>query len=175
MNKMTSPKLADLKKELNYLTADELKELCLKLAKYKTDNKELLNFMLFYTDKKDTYVEEVKNLIVTEFDNLHPSIYYATKQLRKLIRTLNKHIKYINTKELELEIAFYFSITFINHPIVAINQKATIGLLYTQLKRVIRVIPKLDEDLQFDCQKQLDELFILLKKNRPSFSKKELE
>ncbi|MFC5283386.1 hypothetical protein [Pedobacter alpinus] len=172
---MTSPKLADLKKELNYLTAEELKELCLRLAKYKTDNKELLNFMLFYSDKKDIYIDEVKSIIDNEFDNLHPSVYYATKQLRKLIRTINKHIKYINTKNLEVEIAMFFSVAFIAHPIVEIHQKATIGLLYTQLKRILRAIPKLDEDLQFDYQKQLDDLMTLLKKNRPSFSKKELE
>lgn len=172
---MNSPKLADIKKELNHLPAEELRLLCLRLAKYKADNKELLNYMLFYSDSNEDYVEAVKQIIDNEFENLHPSIYYATKQLRKLIRIINKHIKYINIKTLELDISLYFSEKFIDHPIVKINQKATLGLLFTQLKRVTKAIPKLEEDLSFDYENNLQDLLTALQKKRPSFSKKDLE
>jgi len=169
-----SPKLAELKKELNFLNAPELKEICLRLAKYKTENKELLHFLLFYGDKKDEYVESVKAIIIHEFDNLHPSIYTATKQIRKLLRLSNKHIKFLATKHLEVEIALAFCEEFISHPIITINQKATTGILITQLKRLLRIIPKLENDLQFDYQSQFDDLLILLKNKRPSFSDGEL-
>jgi hypothetical protein len=78
---MNSPKLAELKKELNYLELPEVKELCLRLAKYKTENKELLRYLLFYHDKKEVYVNEIKQLIINEFDDLHPSIYYETHKI----------------------------------------------------------------------------------------------
>jgi len=169
-----SPKLAELKKELNFLQAPELKELCLRLAKHKTENKELLHFLLFYADKKEDYVEDVKALIVNEFNQLHPSIYSATKQIRKLLRLVNKHIKFIATKHLEAEIALAFCNQFIEHPIIKINQKATIGILISQLKRLIRVIPKLEDDLQFDYQSQFDSLIELLKRKR-HFSERDLQ
>jgi uncharacterized FlaG/YvyC family protein len=172
---MNNPKLADLKKELNHHEPNEWKELCLRLAKYKTENKELLHYLLFYQDRKEDYIQEVKNLIAAEFDDLHPSIYYVTKQLRKLIRILNKHIKYISEKDKETELALYFSELFIDHPIVKTSHKALIGLLYRQLKRVNKLIPKLEEDLQFDYQQQLDILITALKKNRRDFHIREIE
>ncbi len=170
-----SPKLAELKKELNFLQAPELKELCLRLAKHKTENKELLHFLLFYADKKDEYVEDVKTLIVNEFDNLHPSVYLATKQIRKLLRLANKHIKFIATKHLEAEIVLAFCREFITHPIITINQKATIAILISQLKRLMRVIPKLEDDFQFDYQKQFDDLIVLIKSRRAHFSEIDLQ
>lgn len=170
-----SPKLADLKKELNFLQEPELKALCLRLAKHKTENKELLNFLLFYADKKEVYADDVKSLIINEFNNLNPSIYLATKQIRKLLRLTNKHIKFIATKHLEAEIALTFCNAFISHPIVTINQKATLAILITQLKRLLRIIPKLEEDLQFDYQQQFDDLMVLVKTRRAHFSERDLQ
>ncbi len=172
---MESPKLATLKKELNFLEAPELKELCLRLAKHKTENKELLHFLLFYGDKKDLYVEDVKNILTSGFDDLHPSVYTATKQIRKVLRLANKHIKFIATKHLEAEIVSSFCEDFIKHTIATTHQKATIGILFNQLKRLQRIIAKLDDDLQFDYQGKFDELIKLLKQKRPYFSEKELQ
>lgn len=172
---MNNPKLADLKKELNYHEGTELKELCLRLAKYKTENKELLNYLLFYQDRKDDYVLEVKTLLATDFENLYPSIYYVTKQLRKLTRIMNKHIKYIGEKDKEAEIALSFCELFIDTDLVKSSHKALIALLFRQLKRVNKLIPKLQEDLQFDFQQQFDLLITQLKKKRSSFHLREIE
>ncbi len=172
---MNSPKLAELKKELNFHETPELKELCLRLAKYKTENKELLHYLLFYQDRKDDYVNEVKMLLEADFDNLHPSIYYVTKQLRKLTRVMNKHVKYIGEKNKETELALYFSELFSNHPIANTTHKALIGLLFRQLKRLNKLIPKMEDDLQFDYQQQFDAILLVLKKNRPSFHLREIE
>ena len=171
---MNSPKLSELKKELVFKDPLTLQTLCLRLAKYKTENKELLHYLLFYEDRKEDYVLEVKNLMDTEFDDLHPSIYYVTKQLRKLTRVMNKHIKYIADKNMETELALYFSKLFIEHSIVNSSHKALIGLLFRQLKRVDKLIAKLEEDLAFDNQQQFEELLIKLKKNRPSFQPYEI-
>ncbi|MBD3749154.1 MAG: hypothetical protein IE931_06650 [Sphingobacteriales bacterium] len=166
---MESPKLAELKKELNFQESHELKELCLRLAKYKTENKELLHYLLFYQDKKEAYVMQVKELIMNEFDDLHPSIYYVGKQLRKLTRIMNKHIKYISEKHLEVEIALAFCESFIQHPIVKSNYRAIDLILFRQLKRINKLLPKLQEDLQFDYQQDFDAVLKELKLKRPSF------
>ncbi len=172
---MDSPKLAELKKELNFHDAHELKDLCLRIAKYKTENKELLHYLLFYQDKKDDYITLIKDLIKEEFDDLHPSIYYVSKQLRKLIRIMNKHIRYMADKSAEVEVALSFSSEFIKHPIIKSNFKALDLLLFRQLKRINKIIPKLQEDLAFDYQQQFDEVINDLKKKKPSFSIREIE
>ena len=172
---MNNPKLAELKKELQYREVIELKELCLKLAKYKTENKELLNYLLFYQDRKDDYVFEVKTLLATDFENLYPSIYYVTKQLRKLIRLMNKHIKYIGEKDKEVEITLSFCELFLATDLIKSTHKALIGLLFRQLKRVNKLLPKLEEDLQFDFQQQFEVLITELKKKRTSFQMWEIE
>jgi hypothetical protein len=171
---MNSPKLSELKKELGFKDPLALQNLCLRLTKYKTENKELLHYLLFYEDRKEDYVSEVKNLMAAEFNDLHHSIYYVTKQLRKLTRIMNKHIKYISDKNVETELALYFSELFIDHSIVNSSHRALIGLLYRQLKRSDKLIGKLEEDLAFDYQQQLDTLLFKLKKNRPSFQSYEI-
>lgn len=166
---MESPKLAELKKELNSHDPHELKELCLRLAKYKTENKELLHYLIFYANQKEDYVSEIKDLLTTEFDGLYTSVYYLTKQLRKITRLMNKHIKYIGEKDKELEIALFFCQLFIKKVNINTTHKALIGLLYRQLKRIQKLIPKMEEDLQFDFQQEFDEILKTLKLKRPSF------
>ncbi|MEO5910796.1 MAG: hypothetical protein ABIP95_07900 [Pelobium sp.] len=172
---MNSPKLAELKKELNFIEGKELRELCLRLAKHKTENKELLHYLLFYSHQKDIYIHEIKTLISNDLDDLHPSIYYVTKQLRKLLRVMNKHIKFISEKDKEADIVLHFCEEFIKHPIVSTHHKALILLLFRQLKRAHKIIIKLNEDLAFDYQRQFDELIEQLKLKRKSFSLREIE
>jgi uncharacterized FlaG/YvyC family protein len=167
---MTSPKLNDLKKELQHLDVNRLKDVCLKLAKHKVENKELLNYLLFYEDAKDEYINNIKGIIISEFDDLHPSIYYVKKQLSKLIRIMNKHIKFIGEKDKEIEIILCFCDEFIKHPIVKAGYKALSLMLYRQLKRANKIIPKLNDDLQFDYQNIFNELVTTLKKKDSQFS-----
>ena len=149
--------------------------MCLKIAKYKTENKELLHYLLFYQDRKDDYVNEVKELLNQHFDDLFTSVYYMIKQLRKITRLMNKHIKYIGEKNRETELLIHFCEQFLQHASPTTSHKALITILYRQLKRVTKLIPKLPEDLQFDYQQQLDAVLVELKKKRPSFSKREIE
>ncbi|HQS05530.1 MAG TPA: hypothetical protein PLT16_07820, partial [Daejeonella sp.] len=61
---MKPEKLSDLKKELSGLSVHELTDICLRLAKYKKENKELLTYLLFDSDKPMKYTEEVKNFLI---------------------------------------------------------------------------------------------------------------
>lgn len=171
---MESPKLAELKKELNFHDPQELKELCLRLAKYKTENKELLHYLLFYQNDKEAYVAEIKQLLEEHFNELYASVYYLTKQLRKVTRLMNKHIKYIGEKDKEAELTLYFCTLFLKKVNVNTSHKALIGLLYRQLKRIDKLLPKLDEDLQFDFKQEMDQLLKELKIKKPSFHLSEI-
>ena len=123
-----------------------------------------------YADTKDVYIGSIKEIIINEFDDLHPSIYYVKKQLSKLIRIMNKHIKFISEKDKEIEIVLCFCDEFIKHPIVKAGYKALSMILYRQLKRANKILPKLNEDLHFDYQQIFDQLIITLKQKDAQFN-----
>lgn len=172
---MESPKLNNIRKEINQLSKEVLADYCLRIAKYKTENKEFLNYLLFYSDNTDSYVSEIKKLLDEGFTNLPYSDYSATKVLRKLTRLMNKHIKFIGSKVHETELAIYFCSLFIEKSSLNSHHKPLIALLFRQLKRIEKLILKLDEDLQFDFQNEFDEVIKELKKNRTSFNLNDLK
>ena len=49
-----------IKNEIKHLEKTELMELCLKLAKFKKENKELLNYLLFEADDEAHFIETIK-------------------------------------------------------------------------------------------------------------------
>lgn len=172
---MDSPKLSNIRKEINQLPKEILVDYCLKIAKYKTENKEFLYYLLFYNDNTEGYIDEVKKVIDDGFESLPYSDYTATKVLRRLTRLMNKHIKFIADRPSEVELALYFCTQFINKSSPKTSHKPLIALLFRQLKRIEKIIPKLNEDLQFDYQHEFDETINKLKKKRPSFSLNDLK
>jgi hypothetical protein len=67
---MKASSISELKKELNELPAKQLVELCLHLAKYKKDNKEFLDYLLFQAHDKASFVSAVKTEIDEHFTEL---------------------------------------------------------------------------------------------------------
>ena len=55
--------LSEIKRELNERTPEELKAFCLRIAKFRKDNKELLNYLLFEAYDEENYKEVLKNEI----------------------------------------------------------------------------------------------------------------
>ena len=64
---MRVEKLSDIKKELKSLNNEALVEICLRLAKYKKENKELLSYLLYSADNALNYAEEVKQTAKGQF------------------------------------------------------------------------------------------------------------
>lgn len=57
---MKAASINELKTELKHLETDELVALCLRLAKYKKENKELLDYMLFEASDERGYVQKYR-------------------------------------------------------------------------------------------------------------------
>ena len=72
---MNPAKLNDLKKELLNLDSKALVEICLRVAKYKKENKELVNYLLFNAEEPLEYAELVKSSLLEEFENLSKHYY----------------------------------------------------------------------------------------------------
>lgn len=154
-----SASISDIKKELQLLEPKQLADLCLQLAKYKKDNKEYLSYLLFHSHDKNTAVALVKEEIDILFTEInHINLYVVKKSLRKILRFTNKHIKYIGSKEQEIELLIYFC-KKIRLSRIPINKSTVLQNLYNaQVKKINGIILKLHEDLQYDYLNELEAL-----------------
>ena len=157
---MKPEKLSDLKKILAGLSATELTEICLRLAKYKKENKELLTYLLFDVQEPMKYAEDVKIFLTADFENMQKHYFYTTKSLRKIIRLMNRYAKYTGSKQVEIELAIWFCTNYLIYVDLKTTHKPLQALLNRQMEKIVKLMDKLHEDLQFDYQKEF-ELLIL--------------
>ncbi|MEZ4933218.1 MAG: hypothetical protein R2788_13990 [Saprospiraceae bacterium] len=158
---MKTATVTELKKELNKQEPSKLIELCLRLVKYKKDNKELLTYLLFEADNEMAYINSVKyeiDELMTAIPN--SNIYYLKKSLRKILRLLDKHIRYSGNKETETELRIYFCKKILAAHIPIKRSRVLLNLYEGQLKKITIAISKLHEDLQYDYGEQLKEIKI---------------
>jgi hypothetical protein len=156
---MKAASISDIKQELTNLQSAKLLELCLRLAKYKKDNKELLNYLLFEANDEQTYISNVKTEMEEAFAEINQSnLYFAKKSLRKILRNTAKHIRYTASKQAEVELLLHFCQT-LKHSGIPLKNSTVLNNLYQfQLKKVAKVIATLHEDLQYDYLKELNQL-----------------
>ena len=57
----------EIKDELNHLSKSELSALCLRLLRFKKENKELVSYLLFESQNEEAYLLKVKGLMDEEF------------------------------------------------------------------------------------------------------------
>ncbi len=156
---MKSASISDLKKELKTCSPTALLEACMRLAKYKKDNKELLNYLLFEAGDEQTYINALKIEIDELFAEMNESNGYLVKKgLRKILRTVAKHIHYSGIPQTEIELLIYFCEKIKTTSLIDyVNTNKVLYNLYSQqLKKINKALQKLHEDLQFDYQKALD-------------------
>ncbi len=151
--------VAQLKKELKFRSSDELEELCLRLAKFKKENKELLTYLLFQSHNEEEYIESVKLAINEGFSEINTnSYYYMKKTIRKILRMVKKYIRYSKKKETEVELLLYFCEQLKSlKPSIKRNKTLT-NLYERQLILVKKRINELHEDLQHDYTLEIEEL-----------------
>jgi len=141
----------ELKEELADCTPKELRELCLRLARFKKENKELLTYLLLEASDESKYVENVKNDVDLQIEQINrKSPYLIKKSLRKILRTIRKYARYSQKKETEAELLLYFCVKLKSfNPSIQKNS----GLLNFYNKQIVilrKKIVLLHEDLQFD-------------------------
>jgi hypothetical protein len=156
---MKTATIQELKQELQATSQTKLLDLCLRLAKFKKENKELLTFLLFEAHDEESYINSVKGLIDEGFTELPKSTSYLTKKgLRKILRITNRYIKYTGSKQAETALLIYFCTKMKNSGIKYQRSTMLNNIYEQQLKKIKSALQKLHEDLQFDYQQQLDEL-----------------
>ena len=156
---MKAATIAELKKELKHRDADELLQLCLRLARFKLENKELLTYLLFEADHEQGYIETVKTLIDTQFDEINTSnYYYIKKSVRKILRGLRKYIRYSGNKETEVLLLLHFCQKLRDLKPSIRRNRVLQNLFDRQCDAIKKKIAGLHEDLQYDYRIILEEL-----------------
>ena len=156
---MKAASLKEVKTELNHKTHNELLEICLRLSRFKKENKELLTYLLFEISNEEKYVESIQNAMDLEFDSINTdSYFYMRKSIRKILRLLKKYIRYSQSKETEVELLLYFSRRLQDFSPSIFDSKALANLYDRNMDFVKKKIVLLHEDLQYDYQQEIEEL-----------------
>jgi len=151
--------LNELKNELSSQKADEILALCLRLAKYKKENKELLTYLLFEAFDEHGYIENIKKEIDLQLEGMNKNnVYYIKKSLRKTLRIANKYIKYSASKQTEIEVLIYFCTKLKDSELPIQTNNILKNLYQRQLERIKKALSTLHEDLQFDYKEDIDSL-----------------
>ncbi|MGM0580479.1 MAG: hypothetical protein ACQETL_07355 [Bacteroidota bacterium] len=156
---MKAATLADIKRELKHKSEEELLSYCLSLARFKKENKELLTYLLFEASDEEGFIQSVKNEIDLQFSEINNQNYYWMKKtIRKVLRGTRKYIRYSKKKTTEVELLTYFC-----HKMLllkpSIKENTVLNNLYDRLIISIRkTIAKMEEDLQYDYNLQLEKL-----------------
>ena len=156
---MKTATVKELKQELNHLPQEALVELCLRLSRFKKENKELLTYLLYEVSNESGYIEDIKTEISQQFTEINTdSYYYIKKSVRKILRRVKTYIRYSKIKETEVELLLYFC-SELKDMTPSIKYNVTLTNLYNrQITLVKKTITTMHEDLQYDYNLMLDEL-----------------
>ena len=156
---MNAATLAQLKKELQFRSPEEVQQVCLRLARFKKENKELLTYLLFESDNEQGFVDAVKLEVEELFFLINPNSYhYIKKSVRKILATLRKYIRYSGNKETEVELLLHYCDQLKSFK-PSIKEHPTLTNLYhRQLALIEKKIDLLHEDLQYDYGMALEKL-----------------
>ncbi|MCF8278188.1 MAG: hypothetical protein K9J17_15785 [Flavobacteriales bacterium] len=156
---MKSASLAEIRKELKTLSKEEVVSLCEQLIKYKRDNKELLNYLLFDSTDEDAYVLAIKEEVSEAFAATNTSGFYlAKKSIRRALRIATKYIKYSDRPETELDVLLHFCEEMNALDMNFKRSKVLLNLYERQLVKIKDAYSVLHEDLQYDFRERLEAL-----------------
>ncbi len=156
---MKAATVSELKKELSTRSPKELLELCLRLSKFKKENKELLTYLLYEAPNENGYIQSVKNEIDNQFEEINTqSYYFIKKSVRKILRNIKKYIRYSKKKETEADLLIYFCVK-LKRMSPSMNRSTILKNIYDrQITMVKKAVATLHEDLQYDYEMELKDL-----------------
>ncbi len=156
---MKAATVNQLKKELSHQSKEELLELCLRLSKFKKENKELLTYLLYEADNEDGYIESVKTEVEEQFELINTSSYfYIKKSVRKILRMVKKYIRYSKNKETEAELLLHFCRVLKEMKPSMTRNVSLQNIFNRQILLIKKTVATLHEDLQYDYELELDDL-----------------
>jgi hypothetical protein len=158
---MKAVTIKEIKEELDNRSPKELRELCLRLSRFKKENKELLTYLLFESADEVSYIESVKGEIDIQFEQINKKSYYLIKKsVRKILRNINKYNRYSLNKETEIVLLIYFCMKLKTLTPSIKKNSVLLNLYSRQIAAIRKKLLSLHEDLQFDYGTELTDLSI---------------
>lgn len=155
---MTKASLPEIRRAISNVPSADLPDLCLRMARFKKENKELLSYLLFEADDEPEFIKRIKSEIDEHFKELNKNTpYLAKKGIRKILAFTNQNIRYSGQKRTEVELLLYFCLKFKKEAPFRYNL-AIKNILIRQLERIRKSITTLHEDLQYDYSEELKKL-----------------
>ena len=156
---MKAASLKDIQTELENLSQKELMDLCLRLGRFKKENKELLTYLLFESFDEQSYVNNIRQEIsegVAEMNTMN--LYFVKKSLRKILRMINKYSRYTGSAIVEVQLLLHFCTSLKESGIAFTESPVLVNMYRNQVKKIEKTIAGLHEDLQYDYLKELKQL-----------------
>lgn len=151
-------KLSDLKKELLELSKPELIQLCLRVAKLKRENKELLAYLIYDVDDPLFYAQKLKPEIKEVFNQPFQHAYYLTKSIRKAMRLITKYYRFTSNKQGETELLIYLVEEFHQSWRYEYRYQALGKIIFRCLEKAQSNLKKIEEDFKADFEQPISEL-----------------
>ena len=156
---MKAASAVELRKELEHLDKEKLKQLCLRLSRFKLENKELLTYLLFESEDESSYIQSIKNQLDTLFLDINTNNYfYVKKSVRKILRRIRKFARYSNQPETEVELLLYFCLKMQDIKPSIFKNKTLTNNYNRQIESAQKKTKKLHEDLQYEYNLQIEDL-----------------
>ena len=156
---MKAVTVKELSQELLNRSPKELRDLCLRLSRFKKENKELLTYLLFESSDEASYIESVKEEIDQQFAQVNKKSYYFIKKgLRRILLNAKKYIRYSQNKKSEVDLLIYYCSKLKNFTPSIKKNKALLNLYTRQLDTILEKLGHLHEDLQLDYESVMKEL-----------------
>ena len=156
---MKAASVVELRKELEHLDKEKLKQLCLRLSRFKLENKELLTYLLFESEDESSYIQSIKNQLDTLFLDINTNNYfYVKKSVRKILRRIRKFARYSNQPETEVELLLYFCLKMKDIKPSIFKNKTLTNIYNRQIESAQKKTKKLHEDLQYEYNLHVEDL-----------------
>lgn len=152
---MEAASVAELKKALVQLDQGELLEACLRLVRFKKDNKELLTYLLFMSQDEQGFADYLCEEIDEQFRST-PNAHKKT--LRKVIRWMNKVLRFTKVKDTEVQVRLHFVRALRASETPIRNSRVVINMYNGQLKKVAKTIEKFHDDVRREIEQEIEAL-----------------
>ena len=153
--------LSELKKELIHLPASEIIEICLRLGRFKAENKELLTYILFEAADENRFIQSAIAEMDENFKEINrQNLYLAKNTIRKILKNIKKNIRYSGKKETETELLLNFCEKLKDSGIPFESNKVILNMYNKQVETIRKTIAALHEDLQYDYQERVEMLIL---------------
>lgn len=157
---MEIPSLAQLKKDLAFLSEKELINLITDLAKFSRDNKAFLYFKLNEQHQPSLFVDSVREELDGAFQSANTRNYHLAKKAAQSIRRkLNKALKLSKNKADQADLILYFCEQMKEYGYLGFRYQVIDNLFATQVGKAQKLIATLHEDLQSDYGYRIEALF----------------